>query len=270
MKKLIKQVLKSGYTNLVKVPYLNLTQIYYSNIDAPVECNICNYKAMRLKSDEWHLYCICPRCDSAVRSRLLIASLKLLDNFNIDKIINKKRVLHFAPEKPIEKKFREKAAVYKTADLFTGGNYYSNIDYNIDISNMKAIENGSFDVVVALDVLEHVPNHIDAIKEVYRVLELGGFCIFTVPQKDNLQTTFEDPSVIDPKERTRLFGQEDHVRIYGDDFEDILKSCGFEVTAVNETYFDEALVKKHVLFPPILSERPLATNYRKVFFGKKA
>jgi hypothetical protein len=58
--------------------------------------------------------------------------------------------------------------------------------------------------------------------------------------------------------------------MYGDDFVDTLKSCGFEVTAVNETYFDEALVKKHVLFPPILSERPLATNYRKVFFGKKA
>jgi SAM-dependent methyltransferase len=269
MKKLIIQVLKSGYAILVKMPYLNLTQIYYGNIDTPVECNICNFKAMRLKSDDWHLYCICPRCDSAVRTRLLVASLNLLDNFNMDKIITKKRILHFAPETIIGKIFKEKAAIYKTADLFTGGNYYNNIDYNIDMSDMPSIKNDSFDVVMALDVLEHIPNHIAAMKEAHRVLSPDGYCIFTVPQKDNLQTTIEDPSVTDPKERERLYAQEDHVRMYGDDFVDTLKSCGFEVTAVNETYFDDAFVKKHVLFPPVLSERPLATNYRKVFFGKK-
>jgi hypothetical protein len=41
--------------------------------------------------------------------------------------------------------------------------------------------------------------------------------------------TFEDPSVTDPKERERLFGQHDHLRRYGPDFADRLNDAGFDV-----------------------------------------
>ena len=43
------------------------------------------------------------------------------------------------------------------------------------------------------------------------------------------QTTFEDDSITDPKERTRIFGQYDHRRIYGRDYADRLREAGFEV-----------------------------------------
>ena len=59
------------------------------------------------------------------------------------------------------------------------------------------------------------------------------------------------------------------MRIYGDDFAAMLKNAGFEVTAVNETFFDKNIVDRYVLFPPVLSKNPLATNYRKIFFGRK-
>jgi hypothetical protein len=47
--------------------------------------------------------------------------------------------------------------------------------------------------------------------------------------------TFEDPSVSDPGERERLFGQRDHVRIYGQDFEERLKETGLRVWNVRAT-----------------------------------
>jgi hypothetical protein len=54
-----------------------------------------------------------------------------------------------------------------------------------------------------------------------------------------------------------------------DGFTAFLESGGFDVTIVSEKDFDGVMVKRHVLFPPILSSRPLATNYRKVFFAHK-
>ena len=38
------------------------------------------------------------------------------------------------------------------------------------------------------------------------------------------------------KERAKIFGQYDHVRIYGRDFFDKLRSVGFQVDEVNYTY----------------------------------
>ena len=52
---------------------------------------------------------------------------------------------------------------------------------------MKLLKNDFFDCVIACDVLEHVPKHISGIREVNRILKKGGYCIFTVPQKDNLK-----------------------------------------------------------------------------------
>ncbi|CAN5286330.1 hypothetical protein BH09BAC4_BH09BAC4_13680 [soil metagenome] len=264
MKKVLKTIKESA-----KEVYLDATQLYYNVAGNDVECNICHYKANKLSDDPWHLNCICPKCYSTVRHRLLLASLSFLDEFDLKKIIKDKKVLHFAPEKFLEKIIRKNAGSYQTADFFTDGYSYKNIDYNIDISDMKAIDDESFDCVIACDVLEHVPNHRAGIDEVFRVLKPGGYCIFTVPQKDHLKHTIEDLSITSPKERERVFGQYDHLRIYGDDFVDMLTSSGFDVTSINEKNFDKETAERFVLFPPVLSNKPMATNFRKVFFGRK-
>ncbi len=254
---------------IIKKSLLKFKLIYFNIVGLNVECNICCHKAIKFNSDSWHLYCICPSCRSDVRQRLLMASFSFLDKFSFENVIKNKKILHFAPEKSFGELIQKIAKDYRTADFLTEGYSYDNIDYNIDISDMKTIKNEAFDCIIACDVLEHVADHKSAIREVYRVLNRGGYCIFTVPQKDNLKVTFEDLSIIDKKERERVFGQFDHLRIYGDDFIDMLEDSGFEVTAVNESYFDKKIVAHHVLFPPILSKRELATNYRKIFFGKK-
>jgi ubiquinone/menaquinone biosynthesis C-methylase UbiE len=41
--------------------------------------------------------------------------------------------------------------------------------------------NGSYDLIVHSDTLEHVPEPITALAECYRVLAPGGYCAYTVP-----------------------------------------------------------------------------------------
>ena len=115
----------------------------------------------------------------------------------------------------------------------------------------------------------HIENDIEAIWEIYRILSSGGYAILTVPQKDNLDRTFQDSTIQSPKEREHIFGQSDHLRIYGNDFPAHLESAGFKVTMINESSFSDEMVKKYVPFPPVLFEMPLATNYRKIFFAQK-
>lgn len=175
-----------------------------------------------------------------------------------------KRILHFAPEPPLRAIIQPVSAQYVTADYLI-----KEMDLRLDITQMTEIATGAFDVLIACDVLEHVPDDRRALREIYRVLSNGGCAILTVPQPDHMKETIEDPSVTNPEERLRRFGQIDHVRLYGDDFKARIESAGFTVTVVNEFSFPAAWVKHHVLFPPFLSSHPHATNYRRVYFARK-
>jgi hypothetical protein len=100
-------------------------------------------------------------------------------------------------------------------------------------------------------------------------LKPGGYAILSVPQKDHLGRAIGDPDITDPEERLLEYGQRDHLRIYGWDFKEMLSSAGFNVAIVNEKSFPKRYAKKHVLYPPILSTRELATNFRKIYFARK-
>lgn len=229
-----------------------------------VQCNICEWEGSHFLSDPWHEHVNCPRCYSGVRQRLFIAALQNIDKFLFEKIIYQKRILHFAPEEMVSSKIRDRASLYVTADFVR-----ADCDLQLDMSNMTDIKDETFDVVIAFDVLEHVPNYQSALEETHRILSSKGFGIFTVPQQDNLAKTFEDPNIISPDDRKIHFGQGDHLRIFGDDFAMTVAKIGYDVVSVNETMFHEVLIRKHVLFPPKLSKMPLATNFRKVFFCQK-
>jgi SAM-dependent methyltransferase len=88
----------------------------------------------------------------------------------------------------------------------------------------------SFDIVYCSHVLEHVPEDRKAMSEMFRVVKPGGWALIQVPVwKDD---TIEDPSITDPGERERLFGQSDHVRLYGLDIKNRLAAAGFDVEVV--------------------------------------
>ena len=256
-------------STMKKVKYL-VTKVIFSLLMAllcypkKVQCNVCGWQGRRFLSDSWHKHIICPRCRSDIRQRLFLAALQNIENLSFDQLIHYKTILHFAPEDIISSFIRNKSAHYATADFLR-----EDCDFKLDMSDMPEIKNESFDVVIALDVLEHVSNHKKALKEVHRILSSKGYGIFTVPQKDSLSTTYEDPTISTPEDREKHFGQWDHLRMFGDDFPKIVESKDFAVITVNKSMFSEGLVRRNVLFPPILSKHPLATNYRKVFFCQK-
>ena len=103
----------------------------------------------------------------------------------------------------------------------------------MDITNIDYPDQ-SFDVIYCSNVLEHVQDDRKAMREFYRTLKSNGWAILLVPI--TVEETYEDPSIIEPKERLKVFGQEDHVRRYGPDFADRLREAGFsvEVTEVND------------------------------------
>jgi len=53
-----------------------------------------------------------------------------------------------------------------------------------------------FDVVVCSYVLERVPNDLQALKELHRVMKKDGWGIFQVPISLSLQNTKEDPTIV--------------------------------------------------------------------------
>jgi predicted SAM-dependent methyltransferase len=88
---------------------------------------------------------------------------------------------------------------------------------------------GTYDVVIANHVLEHVDNDRGAIAELFRVLRPGGIALMTVPMNPTRQTTYEDPAITGPAERHAHFNAPDHRRYYGLDFADRVAEAGFQV-----------------------------------------
>jgi len=167
-----------------------------------------------------------PSTLSLERHRLLWLYLKNETDF----FTAPKKVLHFAPEQAFYKRFRnQKNLEYTTTDLLS-----PLADVKADICNLPFADN-SYDLILCNHVLEHIPDDTKAMQELYRVLKPGGMGIFQIPQDLNRAITFEDDSITDPKERAAIFGQYDHVRVYGRDYFDKLRSMGFTVTEEDYT-----------------------------------
>ncbi|RKR07851.1 methyltransferase family protein [Maribacter vaceletii] len=175
-----------------------------------------------------------PSTLSLERHRLLWLFLKNETNFFTHRL----KVLHFAPEQAFYKRFRKlKNIEYTTTDLNS-----PLADVKADICNLPFKDN-SYDVIFCNHVLEHIPNDTKAMQELYRVLKPGGWGIFQIPQELDRDTTFEDDTITDKKERAKIFGQYDHVRIYGRDYFNKLRTIGF---TVEEQDYTNTLSKEEV------------------------
>ena len=180
-----------------------------------------------------------PSTLSLERHRLLWLYLQNETDF----FTSNKKVLHFAPEQAFYKLFRnQKNLDYTTTDLLS-----PLADVKADICNLPFADN-EYDVILCNHVLEHIPDDTKAMKELFRVLKPSGMAILQIPQDLNRATTFADDSIVDQKERAKIFGQYDHVRIYGRDYFDKLRSIGFQV--IEEDYTSKIkpeLVEKYCL-----------------------
>ncbi len=209
-------------------------------------CNICGYRFARFAyfNKIFPREAQCPICGSLERHRHLYVHLVSMYPF-----LKGKKILHFAPEYIIKDFFVNSEAEYIDVDLNS-----EHASYQADITQIPFPDN-SFDYVIAIHVLEHIPDDIKAMKELYRVLKPQGTAILSVPM---ICGDFrEDLTVTDPKERERLYGHNNHARFYNYEvFNERLQKANFNTEKVSDP--------KN--FPQVL-DGAIFTDY--IFFAKK-
>ena len=169
----------------------------------------------------------CPFCGSRERTRMTWLYLRQ-QNLLREGL----RILHVAPERCLQQRFLTLEGVdYIAGDKHEPGYSYPPGTVELDVTDLK-FPDGRFDLVICSHVLEHVPDDRKAMAEIFRVLAPGGKAILMVPLNMESALTHEDASITDPKERERLYGQFDHVRLYGRDYSQRLQDAGFQVSEV--------------------------------------
>lgn len=185
---------------------------------------------------------LCPSCLALERHRLLWLYLQR----ETDLLQSAPKTLHIAPEvslmRPLRRHFAGRPERYVTADLES-----PLADLHFDVQAIP-LEADSFDVLICNHLLEHVADDRQALREFYRILRPGGWGILLSPVELDRAVTFEDDSITDPAERTRIFGQYDHRRIYGRDYAARLREAGFAVEEIDyAAQLGEAMRKRHAL-----------------------
>jgi hypothetical protein len=207
------------YLQLFSGVGLKFLGIFY--IGNAVECPVCAHhyrKFLPYGRIDPRPNALCPHCLSLERHRLIW--LYLLEKTDFFK--TKLSVLHVAPEHCFMKPFEaQHGDQYITADIES-----PLAKVKMDIHAIPFPEN-HFDVVFCNHVLEHVADDIKAMNEIQRVLKPGGWAILQVPFFSPVpDVTEEDPSITDPREREKIYGQDDHVRKFGKDYPQRIERAG--------------------------------------------
>ena len=194
------------------------------------ECPVCGCRRRRFLPYGYvsvRSNALCPRCLSLERHRLLW--LWLTRETDICK--GERLLLHIAPEVALMRRFREIYArhpeLYITADLES-----PLARMHFDVQHIPLADE-SVDIVICNHIMEHVADDRLAMHELWRILRRGGWGVVLSPVDESRAETFEDDSITDPAERTRIFGQYDHRRIYGRDYADRLRGAGFDVEVID-------------------------------------
>ena len=230
MKKLIKYILNTIPRPLLQrvadwmVPVVGMLYLGRGK-----ECPLCGTRRRKFLPYgyvEARENALCPNCLALERHRLMWLWLE-----RESEIKTLPTILHIAPEVAIMRKLRKmykhSPERYVTADLES-----PLADLHFDVQQIP-LADSSFDAIICNHILEHVADDRLAMREMYRVMRNGGWGVMLSPVDLSLDETFEDDSITDPEERTRIFGQYDHRRNYGLDYADRLREAGFEVEEVD-------------------------------------
>lgn len=163
----------------------------------------------------------CPRCNSKARHRRWWLFLQQDTNLFSQSL----RLLHVSPNYCMSRRFIH---LPNLSYVGVDHNHHRNIGVRMNPEN-SALASESFDAVICMHVLEHLPDDRAAMRELYRLLKPGGWAGISTPIRLD-QKTYEDPTITDPGEREKAFGETVHVRYYGYDLQDRLEEAGFKVT----------------------------------------
>lgn len=218
------------------------------------ECPFCRYEGEdfkpfgvaspaftrhRIVGGGYRPHVLCPRCGSTDRERLVFCFLKKHTNV----FLGTEKVLHVAPEHVLGGLLKIVVTEYLSIDI------RPNIAMRVADIRSLPFAPGSFDAIICNHVLEHVQDDIKALSELLRVLSSNGIAVLQVPIALDLPHTLEAHSS-SPEEREALYGQSDHVRLYGTDYPQRLMKAGFKVVTYDPSHeSDLDLRRKYSLLP---------------------
>ncbi|MGH1386607.1 class I SAM-dependent methyltransferase [Kordia sp.] len=218
LKKTIKQLLPKRFIFQNEPFFRFFHGIFY--LGNSHQCGVCKKKLrsfIQLKNNDL----LCPFCGSLARNRRLWEVLNTENHL-------KGRVLHFSPSRNIYRKLKKRSDLeYVTSDY----EYEFIADFTFDITNIDQ-EEATFDTIICFHVLEHIPNDIKAMEELYRVAKPNANVFIQTPFKEG--AIYENASITSPEDRLKHFGQEDHVRVYSPEgLKTRLKQVGFAVKTLS-------------------------------------
>ena len=207
-----------------------------------VVCPCCQHSFSRFLAHGRppRLNAMCPHCGALERHRFLWLYLQ-----REKEILTKPPwLLHVAPEPAIRALLKGIPGLrYITVDRSA-----ETVAIHCDVQALP-LGDAAVSAIICYHVLEHVANDRQAMRELHRVLQPGGWAVFEVPIRVSERCTDEAPEITDPGERFRRFGQEDHVRWYGMDFFSRLSEAGFCVAVKRyDDLMPAELIARHALW----------------------
>jgi len=179
----------------------------------------------------------CPVCGSSERERAQVLLLQREILPGLAKALPF-RVLHIAPERGIARTLRAVPGVeYVSGDIEPGRAMKV-----VDLTK-PGFADASFDLIFLSHVLEHIEDDRLALREIERILAPAGKVFVEVPVL--ARTTYEDATLRAPEQRLAAFGQVDHVRLCGLDYQERLIEAGFEVKTYSvDGHFDRREIER--------------------------
>jgi SAM-dependent methyltransferase len=205
-----------------------------------VECEMCDWKGKQFFKGR------CPKCNSLPRTRLIPFSIR---HFHLENKMD--NILHIAPNFA-EYNFVLNKIRYKVYDRLNI-TPHPIINLQQDITKTQ-IRDEVYDISIIWHVLEHIPDDISAISELYRITKKGGRVLVSVPiHPDFNKETYEDKNI--PREKYKeIHGHEDHCRSCGLDYYKRFENAGFKTHTLNVIDLAEkdinkfGLSKNHVVW----------------------
>jgi SAM-dependent methyltransferase len=222
-------------------------------------CPVCRFEgrfAPVISQSGLRLHAACPGCGALERHRLqAVAMERVASELAARPCL---RVLHIAPEPHLGARLRRLAngGSYVTGDIEPG-----RADLQVDLREMGDFADGSWDLIWASHVLEHVDRDVDAVREVARVLSSGGIAVLPVPIVACRTVEYSGPS---PAEH-------DHVRAPGFDYYDRFMGLfrAVELIASDEVpeSFQTWVYEDRSFYPtPSMPERPAQPGTKHIDF----
>jgi glycosyltransferase involved in cell wall biosynthesis len=230
-------------------------------------CPICQTESVFFCNEDWlRDFYRCEKCNSLPRDRAIFNVLNTHCSGWKD--------LKLHESSPSNNYFSKHSKNYSFSQFFENKKLGLVLEgvRNESLENLTFSDN-SFDLIVSLDVLEHIFNPEKAIKEMLRVVRPGGNVVFTVPIHKNLKKTIQQATFSQTGEIEYLSPPQYHGNPigdgkslvtwdYGSDFSDILKEWiddqHIEIKIINKSNEEMGIIGEYL--DVIIIRKPKLSN----------